>query len=146
MSTTRHLTVNKRSFKKGSASYRPDIHLRGRPSERQKLFFASRTRYTAYGGARGGGKSWALRRKLILMALRYSAIKILIIRRTLSELRENHILPMLSELSGLSEYSESKKIFDFPNKSRITLGYMSQSPDFRDFYQKLINNHTHTIF
>ncbi len=63
------------------------------------------------------------------MALRYSSIKILIIRRTLSELRENHILPMLSELNGLAEYSESKKIFDFPNKSRITLGYMDSERD-----------------
>ena len=121
--------MNKRSFKKGSASQLHDIHLRGRPSERQKLFFASRTRYTAYGGARGGGKSWALRRKLILMALRYSPLKILIIRRTLSELRENHILPMLSELKELAKYSESKRIFDFPNGSRITLGYMDSERD-----------------
>ncbi len=105
------------------------VYLRGKPSDRQKLFFASRTRYTAYGGARGGGKSWALRRKLILMSLRYDALKILIIRRTLTELRENHILPMLSELNGFAKYSESKRIFDFPNGSRITLGYMDSERD-----------------
>ena len=47
------------------------LKLEGTPSEKQKLFFASRKRYIAYGGARGGGKSWALRRKLILMCLNY---------------------------------------------------------------------------
>ena len=63
------------------------------------------------------------------MALHYSSIRILIIRRTLSELRENHILPMLSELRGLAQFSESKKIFDFPSGSRITLGYMDSERD-----------------
>ena len=45
------------------------LRIGGVPSERQKKFFASRARYTAYGGARGGGKSWALRRKLIALCL-----------------------------------------------------------------------------
>ena len=105
------------------------IFLKGRPNAKQKLFFSSRARYTAYGGARGGGKSWALRRKLILMALRYDSLKVLIIRRTLAELRENHILPMLSELGNFAKYSEQKRIFDFPNGSRITLGYMDSERD-----------------
>ena len=36
------------------------IHL-GRPnSEPQWAFFLSRAKYTCYGGARGGGKSWAV--------------------------------------------------------------------------------------
>ena len=118
--------ASKRSKKSPSAT---KIYLKGRPSERQKLFFESRTRYTAYGGARGGGKSWALRRKLILMALHYDGIRILIIRRTLSELRENHILPMLAELSDVAPYSESKHVFDFPNGSRISLGYMDNERD-----------------
>jgi hypothetical protein len=33
------------------------LHIPGVPTERQKEFFASRARFTAYGGARGGGKS-----------------------------------------------------------------------------------------
>lgn len=121
--------ASKRSQKSLSSLSQKKIYLKGRPSERQKLFFASRARYTAYGGARGGGKSWALRRKLILMALHYSSLRVLIIRRTLAELRENHILPMLSELSDIASYSESKHIFDFPNGSRITLGYMDSERD-----------------
>ncbi|MFR7610135.1 MAG: hypothetical protein ACLUZ4_05055 [Christensenellaceae bacterium] len=45
--------------------------LHGTPNSRQREFFLSRARHTAYGGARGGGKSWAMRRKFVLLALRY---------------------------------------------------------------------------
>ena len=33
----------------------------GEANPKQKLFFASRKLYTAYGGAKGGGKTWAVR-------------------------------------------------------------------------------------
>ena len=29
------------------------------PSEKQREFFRAKNKYIAYGGARGGGKSWA---------------------------------------------------------------------------------------
>ena len=66
----------------------------GVPNEKQRMFFEAKNRYVAYGGARGGGKSWAVRRKALLLALRYSGIKILIVRRSYGELRENHIRPL----------------------------------------------------
>ncbi len=111
---------------------RPSSHtvrLRGKPSEKQKAFFDSRCKYTAYGGARGGGKSWALRRKLILMALRYAGLRALIIRRTYPELRENHLLPLLAELKGIAGYTDAQKCFTFPNQSRISLGYLACEKD-----------------
>ena len=45
------------------------LKIGGVPSEKQREFFRSRAKYTAYGGARGGGKSWALRRKLVGLCL-----------------------------------------------------------------------------
>ena len=60
------------------------------PNAKQEAFFHAQSRYVAYGGARGGGKSWAMRMKLILLALRYEGISILLLRRTLGALRENH--------------------------------------------------------
>ncbi len=101
----------------------------GIPTERQREFFASRTRFTAYGGARGGGKSWAVRRKLIAMCLRYPGISCLLIRRTLPELKQNHVIPFLREYSGLVTYSESQKALLLSNKSRITLGYCASDKD-----------------
>ena len=104
-----------------------------RPNEKQKQFFESKARYTAYGGARGGGKSWAMRMKLILLALNYEGIQILLLRRTLSELRENHLLPMLSLLSGIARYSSTEKEFRFENGSRIKLGYCESVNDVLQF-------------
>lgn len=48
-------------------------------------------RHVAYGGARGGGKSWAVRTKAKILGCTYPGIKMLIVRRTLDELRNNHV-------------------------------------------------------
>ena len=105
------------------------ITIHGIPNERQKEFFASRARFTAYGGARGGGKSWALRRKLIAMCLRYDGLTCLLIRRTLPELKSNHVIPFLREYSGIVTYSESERAIILPNKSKIYLGYCAADRD-----------------
>ena len=105
------------------------ITIHGIPNERQKEFFASRARFTAYGGARGGGKSWALRRKLVAMCLRYDGITCLLIRRTLPELKSNHVIPFLREYNGIITYSESERAIIFPNKSKIYLGYCAADRD-----------------
>lgn len=99
------------------------------PYPKQVVFFNSTKRYIAYGGARGGGKSWAARTKAILLALNYTGIQILILRRTLKELRENHVLPLVVQLQGIAKYNAQEKEFIFPNGSRILLGYCSAESD-----------------
>ena len=74
----------------------------GIPNEKQREFMLCEKKYTAYGGARGGGKSWALRRKLVLMCLRYEGLTVLLLRRTYPELRENHIKPLTADLKGIA--------------------------------------------
>ena len=68
------------------------------PSEKQVQFLKARTKHVGFGGARGGGKSWAVRTKAKLLALRYSGIRILIVRRTYPELINNHIKILRLEL------------------------------------------------
>lgn len=109
--------------------YSHEVKITGTPNPKQKLFFLSRARYTAYGGARGGGKSWALRRKLLAMCLRYPGIRCLIVRRTLDELRSNHVMPFLKEYGALVSFSESDKMLRFSNGSTIALGYCSCDRD-----------------
>ena len=106
-----------------------EIRVNGVPNARQKDFFASRARFTAYGGARGGGKSWALRRKVVLMCLRYGGLKALLVRRSLPELRANHLYRLLSELGDAVSYSERDKCVIFQNGSRLFLGYCSSERD-----------------
>ena len=49
----------------------------GQPnSEPQWMFFLSEAKYTCYGGARGGGKSWAIQRKAPMGAYNYPGIRI----------------------------------------------------------------------
>lgn len=99
------------------------------PNPRQRAFFASTARHTAYGGARGGGKSFAMRRKLVMLAMRYAGARLLLLRRTLAELRENHILPLQSELAGYAVYRKEERSFLFPNGSRLVLGYCDNDAD-----------------
>ena len=70
----------------------------GRPSEKQRLFLKARTKHVGFGGARGGGKSWAVQDKAKRLCLRYPGIKILIVRRTYPELMNNHIMPLQNAL------------------------------------------------
>jgi len=104
------------------------------PNERQKLFLASHTKHTAYGGARGGGKSWAVRDKTKRLCLRFPGIKILIVRRTYPELVNNHINQLRDELHGIAKYNKSEKVFAFPNGSTIKFGYCNNDKDL-DQYQ-----------
>ena len=100
-----------------------------RLNKRQKLFFRARRRFIAYGGARGGGKTWSVRVKAMLLASRYSGINILIIRRTYPELLQNHILPLQAELHGIARWNDNQKRFIFPNRSNIWFGYCSAERD-----------------
>ena len=54
------------------------------PNEKQKLFFQNQKRFIGYGGARGGGKSWALRTKFILLAFNYPGLKLLLLRKSMA--------------------------------------------------------------
>lgn len=98
----------------------------GRPNSKpQQEFFASRCKYTAYGGARGGGKTWASSRKAIGGALRWTGIKILMIRREYDDLRNTLIEPMLAILpQEIATYNGTLNIIYFVNGSTIKFGNM----------------------
>ena len=105
-----------------------------RPYPKQIEFFKSRARYTAYGGARGGGKSWAARMKAVLLCLNYAGIQILLLRRTLKDLRDNHVIPLQKLLrtenkDKIATYKVQEKEFLFANGSRLVLGYCDNESD-----------------
>ena len=105
------------------------------PNEKQKLFLADEHRHVAYGGARGGGKSWAVRVKSILLCLKWAGIKILIVRKTYKELTNNHIVPLQQMIpSGVAKYNKTEKVFTFLNGSTIWFGYCNNDSDL-DQYQ-----------
>jgi phage terminase large subunit len=70
-----------------------------------------------------------LRRKLVGLCLCYAGIRSLLVRRTLVELRANHILPMLREYGVLVRFSAGERSFLFANGSRIDCGYCDSERD-----------------
>ena len=105
------------------------------PNVKQKIFLADTHRHVAYGGARGGGKSWAVRVKALLLCLRWAGIKILIVRKTYKELTNNHIVPLQQMIpADVARYNKTEKVFTFVNGSTIWFGYCNNDSDL-DQYQ-----------
>ena len=101
-----------------------------RPTVKQKRFLQMRAKHCGYGGARGGGKSWVVRIKAFLLANKWGrpnawseGIKICIVRRTLVDVRNNHIVPLKILLNGLARYNQTERTFYFPNGSTIHFEY-----------------------
>ena len=106
-----------------------DVYL-GKPQKKQEEFLTASERYVAYGGSRGGGKSWALRFKLKNLCIYHPGIKCLIVRRSYNELYSNHIEVLLKELPReVATYNDSKKAFTFMNGSVLKLGYCDAERD-----------------
>ena len=102
----------------------------GKPQPKQREFMLAKAKYVAFGGARGGGKSWSVREKAKRLALKWAGIKILIIRKTYTDLRDNHILPLKADLpDSLAPYKEADKAFCFRNGSRIKCSYFANDSD-----------------
>ena len=99
------------------------------PNEKQRQFLAAQQKHIGFGGARGGGKSWSVRIKAVMLCLRYDGIKVLIVRRTYPELVNNHINPLLQMLHGIAKYNKTEKVFTFPNGSTIKFGYCNADRD-----------------
>jgi phage terminase large subunit len=110
----------------------------GEPTFKQALFLSSEARYVAYGGARGGGKSHAVRTKATYLGFEHPGIRMLLVRRTFPELRENHTSRLLDAYERLPasirpRYSDSDKVFLFPGGARLKLGYCDSEDDVRQY-------------
>ena len=112
-----------------------------RPSSRQELFLEADKKYVAFGGARGGVKSFAVRMKIVLLCLNYAGIKTMIVRKTYPELTQNHIAPLCEMLrcyhpdksERFATYNEQKKCITFLNGSTILFRYCDTDKDAERF-------------
>lgn len=83
-----------------------------------------------YGGAAGGGKSYAQLLDALIYACKYRKSKQLILRRTFPEL-ERSLIRVSRELypKELATYNEAKHVWRFKNGSLIEFGYCQQESD-----------------
>lgn len=111
----------------------------GVPNDKQDLCLRDTHNVVIFGGARGGGKSWTVRTKAIILALKWPGIKMMIVRKTYPELTANHIEPLKKTLGigrkgSIAKYNDSKKVITFNNGSTILFGYCDKDKDI-DRYQ-----------
>lgn len=110
----------------------------GTPNQKQRQFLLARQKYIAYGGARAGGKSWAVRVKAVHGAMTYSGIKILIMRRTYPELESTIIQPILALINSatldgrpagqyVATYNSTMRTIVFSNGSLIRFGHLQSA-------------------
>ena len=96
----------------------------------QMQFLASSEREVFYGGARGGGKSYAM----LVDPLRYctkAAHRALLIRKTMPELRDmiTHSQRLYSKAYPGAKWREQEKEWRFPSGARIEFGYADNMTD-----------------
>lgn len=85
---------------------------------------------TLFGGARGGGKSYALRNIMLLRRLIYSKSTGAIFRKTYPELEANHIRPLFTEHPYLAQYyHKTNKILELPNGSTLRFCHCASEDD-----------------
>lgn len=96
---------------------------------KQDRFLRAKKKHVGFGGARGGGKSWVVRIKAILLCLFFPGIKVLIVRRTYPELKKNHIDEIRRLTAGIAKYNDKDKLLTFVNGSTITFAYCAKDKD-----------------
>lgn len=99
-------------------------------TEKQRRFIDAKEGEVLFGGAAGGGKSYAQLIDAFLFALRYPNSRQMILRRTFPEL-EKSLIRVARELypQTVFKYNESKHVGKFSNGSVIDFAYCDKEGD-----------------
>lgn len=104
---------------------------------KQEVAFNTPATEVLYGGAAGGGKSWMLRVSVIRWCFEVPGIQVYLFRRTLPDLRDNHLrgptsfFVMLADAveRGVVKYRSVENEFEFDNGSVLHLCYCDSEND-----------------
>ena len=113
-----------------------ELRIRLQPKQSELWDYWDNSEFTriGYGGARGGAKSGGGRRCMLLRRLKYANTTGLILRRSLKELEQSHLLKLFEEYPALrGYYREQKKQLILPNHSSLFFGSAQSEKDIADF-------------
>ena len=110
-----------------------------KPTPAQAKLLMSDEKEILYGGALGGGKTFAL----LMAALQYVMVpeySALILRKTFKQLTENNALIDLSKKwlaeaknKEFAHWNEKDKVWTFPNRAKLKFGYLDSNNDKYNF-------------
>ena len=105
------------------------------PTPKQTEFFEQQqqTTHTLFGGAKAVAKSYAMRWGAYRECLRIPGMRVLLLRRTYSELEQSHLMEMPREAERLAPvgavYKSGDREFSFANYSLIKAGHCETEGD-----------------
>lgn len=101
-----------------------EVRISFQPKQRAFAETVEQTPVTFFGGAKGGGKSYAARNIMLLRRFKYPGTHGGLFRRSYKELEGNHIRPLFKEHPGLREFwNDSKKLLTLPTTPQSTLEF-----------------------
>lgn len=109
------------------------------PQPRQKLLHSVACRQIFYGGAAGGGKSWAVLNEAIAFCLANPGLQAYLFRRLLPELESNHLRYLRALPKEYGTYHETRRQFIFNVKDKngqpsvLHAGYAEQESDIYNY-------------
>lgn len=98
--------------------------------KKQEVFANTFAKYRLYGGAKGGGKSYAMRAECVRQCLSAPNVRGLALRRTSPEILENMATPMRVELPNrLFTFNQQSSTMRFVNGSTLRFSYCRNLKD-----------------
>ncbi len=108
----------------------PEITIQLQKKQKQFLKAVRRFPVVFFGGAKGGGKSYALRNILLILISGHPKSRALLIRKTYDELVSNHIEQFFRENPELFKYyNKGDKILNLPNGSSLRFRHLQFPSD-----------------
>jgi len=98
--------------------------------DKQQDFSDDTHKYRLFGGAKGGGKSYAMRSECLKQCLSAPNVRGLVLRRTSPEIKENFLIPFMMEVPReLYHYNGQDNKITFINGSTLRLSYCRNFKD-----------------
>lgn len=96
------------------------------PNPKQIQFFEADKQHICYGGARGGGKSWAMRRKFVMLSMRYAGLKLLLLRADDAGASPQPHSALAGGVEGLRAVQGRRTGLPFPQRLPFGAGLLRQ--------------------